>query len=185
MPGRGRFIRDPGSGALIHRPTRRPEDLRGGGAASGGGGGGPAILNGQNVNARGIGVFDGKVGTDLTFRGVDDPSNRIGVSLDTTDHVIDLDIDEDALTTLAHLLQDNTFTGTNTFQGPTVFEDYIELEEITTPATPSTGRHRIFARQNGSDLELVALDWLGNECILCTHSIPGVTNTLPIMWVEV
>lgn len=196
---RGLFSRDPVTGQLIHHPTREREDLRGGGGPGGVPPGPPGEDNtGSNVNTRGIGVFEGKVGVDLQFRGIDDPSNRILVTYDDPDNVLDLNIDEDALTTLAHLMLNNTFSGDNTFNGavtvtgtltgtgPVDFTEWLDLDNTgADPGNPAASRYRLYTRIDSGNIELVARNYLGDICVLCSHAIPAGVNTLPIMWVEV
>jgi len=52
----------------------------------------------SNVNVGGVGVFNSKVGVDLQFRGVNAGSTKVGVTLDTPNNEIDIDVNEANLT---------------------------------------------------------------------------------------
>ena len=62
------------------------------GPGTGGGGGGGETNLGSNINTGGVGVFDGKSGVTLQFRGVDSLSNIISVALEPINNTIDLDV---------------------------------------------------------------------------------------------
>lgn len=58
------------------------------------GAGGGEVNTASNVTTDGIGVFDGKVGVDLQFRGIASLYAPLTVTLDDTDNDIDLNLDE-------------------------------------------------------------------------------------------
>jgi hypothetical protein len=62
-------------------------------AVAGGGGGGEANT-GSNQNAAGVGVFSGKVGVDLQFRGVAAASTKLSAALNAGNKTVDLDVVE-------------------------------------------------------------------------------------------
>ena len=63
-----------------------------------------------------------------------------------------------------------------------------EFVEIPTPSNPAVNHVRLFARDNGSNIDLVLRSADGDECIICTltNVPPSVahTNTLTLNWVE-
>jgi len=60
----------------------------------GGGGGGGEINTGANVGTAGIGVFDGKVTTELQFRKLNSLTNKLTIALDTPNQKVDFNIVE-------------------------------------------------------------------------------------------
>jgi len=58
------------------------------------GAGGGEVNTASNVTTDGVGVFDGKVGVNLQFRGIASLYTPLTVTLDNTDNDIDLDLDE-------------------------------------------------------------------------------------------
>lgn len=59
--------------------------------------GGGEANTGANVETDGVGVFDGKSGTTLNFRGIASLTTALTVTIDDTENDIDLDIDESEL----------------------------------------------------------------------------------------
>lgn len=79
-------------------------------------GGGGDITDGSNVNVGGVGVFDGKVGTTLTFRGVAPASGGgLAVTLDDGNNLVNVGIAAGGVQ-LSHLLN---FTGWSLLGNPT------------------------------------------------------------------
>ncbi|KKK59936.1 hypothetical protein LCGC14_3029380 [marine sediment metagenome] len=73
-----------------------------------------------------------------------------------------------------------------TIDGLLIKDNFIEHEEIPTPANPALNFLRLFARANGSDIQLIALSSQGVECVICTLDDTGAphTNTLTLNWIE-
>lgn len=59
--------------------------------------GGGEVNTGANVATNGVGVYDGKSGTTLNFRGIASETAALSVTLDDAENDIDLDIDESQL----------------------------------------------------------------------------------------
>ena len=68
-------------------------------AGAGGGGGAGDITKGANVNLDGVGVYEGKSGTILQFRGVKSEHDNAALTavLDATNKTVDLDLEEEKL----------------------------------------------------------------------------------------
>lgn len=186
MARRGRFTRAPGSGALVHQPTRHPVDLRGGGigggdGGTGGGGGTGTITDGANVNTRGVGVFHATSGTTLTFRGIDSLSAFLSVVLDPTAATVDLDFDDAAF--LAALPDFARRDLANTFLAPQTLNDVLDQRAIPDPGNPALNYMRLFVRETGGNLELVSRSPTGAECVLCSQP-SGAGGTLLFNGIE-
>jgi len=65
-----------------------------------------------------------------------------------------------------------------------VHDSYSELIEVATPSNPAADRGRLFARANGSNIELVFLSSQGIECIICSEPDNTVNAELQLNWVE-
>ena len=73
-----------------------------------------------------------------------------------------------------------------TIDGLLIKDNFIEHEEIPTPANPALNFLRLFARASGTNIQLIALSSQGAECVICTLDDTAVahTNTLTLNWIE-
>lgn len=61
-------------------------------------GGGGTVNSVANVNTAGIGVYDGMSGSQASMRGVESSDSTLAVSLNSTDHTVDLSVNQGNLT---------------------------------------------------------------------------------------
>jgi hypothetical protein len=73
-----------------------------------------------------------------------------------------------------------------TIDGLLIMDNFIEHEEIPTPANPALNFLRLFARASGANIQLIALSSQGAECVICTLDDTAVahTNILTLDWIE-
>ena len=69
--------------------------------------------------------------------------------------------------------------------GDVTVAGFMGLAEIATPANPVQNKLRLFARANGTDIELVSLSSTGAECVICTLANGAApANVLTLNWIE-
>jgi len=73
---------------------------------------------------------------------------------------------------------------TNTFSLPQILQSYLDFSSISTPADPATGVMRMYGNKTGATIEVRIRFEDGTECVVCTHSLTPVVQTLPLNWVE-
>ncbi|KKN03770.1 hypothetical protein LCGC14_1104330 [marine sediment metagenome] len=62
---------------------------------------------------------------------------------------------------------------------------FMGLAEVATPANPAQNKLRLFARANGTDIELISLSSTGAECVICTLANGAApANVLTLNWIE-
>ncbi len=69
--------------------------------------------------------------------------------------------------------------------GDVTIAGFTGLAEIATPANPAQNKLRLFARANGTDIELISLSSTGAECVICTLANGAApANVLTLNWIE-
>lgn len=58
-----------------------------------------------------------------------------------------------------------------------IWRTFLELKEVATPSNPASDHVRIFARANGSNIEIVGRSSTGAECVMCTLADAVVAQT--------
>jgi hypothetical protein len=84
------------------------------------------------------------------------------------------------------VINEKTSAAGVTIDGLLIMDNFIEHEEIPTPANPALNNLRLFARASGTNIQLIALSSQGAECVICTLDDTAVahTNTLTLNWIE-
>jgi hypothetical protein len=84
------------------------------------------------------------------------------------------------------VIHEKTSAAGVTIDGLLIMDNFIEHEEIPTPANPALNFLRLFARASGANIQLIALSSQGAECVICTLDDTAVahTNTLTLNWIE-
>ena len=119
-----------GSGAtlsVIDNPGQNRIDITIGATGTGGG----ETNDGSNINISGVGVYDGKSGSTLQFRGVNNGDNTIGVSLDGLNNEIDLVVNEGNLSITESQISDLNHYTTSDFTTDFAAESTTNLSEGT------------------------------------------------------
>ncbi|MCH9657207.1 hypothetical protein K0U27_00695 [archaeon] len=75
------------------------------------GGGGGEANDGSNIGTAGVGIFKGKVGTDLQFKKLNAATGKIVISDDTGNDEVDINVNEANLSTVEKLANKGTANG--------------------------------------------------------------------------
>lgn len=143
-------------------------------------------ITGSNVGEAGFGVFAGKVGSDLQFRHIAAASNRISITLDGADIVLDVDpshleIDASNVTGLAAVATAGTLAAlTSLDAGGRALTNHLAPQDTVsggyTFVQADSGREKVFAGSSAATWTIPALN-------AGTHAVVHNLGAAPLTFV--